>query len=291
MTTSSVDDVDDILDDLQGRLRSVTSPVAPASPPAIQLRKSSSAVQTVHAIKTRSQRSSTVCAEPVQEIKGWYHGPLQRDEVDRLLSSSKPGSFLIRDSLSSKGDYVLSVKENPNIANYMVRFQNGVYSINDLEFSDLAVLIDHFKRNRIGGGTLKEAVIYTPLEQREKAHSILSVSSYGSHGREHSGSIVSTMSTDSAISTTSFNGRMLVRALYDFSSEDSQDLPFMKGDILCVLENDSTWWLAQNNAGKKGKIPSNYVEVVTPGGKAPALPSPRLSNSHNAVFRKTSVRA
>ena len=39
----------------------------------------------------------------------WYHGPISREDAERLLTSQNNGTFLIRDSQSFPGDYTLSV--------------------------------------------------------------------------------------------------------------------------------------------------------------------------------------
>lgn len=42
-----------------------------------------------------------------------------------------------------------------------------------------------------------------------------------------------------------------VRALYDFSGRDEDDLPFRKGDILTILSKDEDqWWTAKNRTGQ-----------------------------------------
>eukprot|EP01117_Protostelium_nocturnum_P006390 TRINITY_DN2307_c0_g1_i1.p1 TRINITY_DN2307_c0_g1~~TRINITY_DN2307_c0_g1_i1.p1 ORF type:complete len:589 (-),score=215.69 TRINITY_DN2307_c0_g1_i1:167-1933(-) len=55
-------------------------------------------------------------------------------------------------------------------------------------------------------------------------------------------------------------------ALHDFESEDPEDLPFAEGDLLILKEREEEegdgWWTAEYN-GKKGKIPSNFVEDLS----------------------------
>lgn len=52
-----------------------------------------------------------------------------------------------------------------------------------------------------------------------------------------------------------------VKALYDFSSEDIDDLSFKMGDLIEVLDSSDQygWWIGKNSKGKKGNFPSNYV--------------------------------
>ncbi|KAI8984338.1 hypothetical protein BDF20DRAFT_859361 [Mycotypha africana] len=52
----------------------------------------------------------------------------------------------------------------------------------------------------------------------------------------------------------------LRRALYDFTSENTDEISFKTGDIILVLsEIDKGWWLGELN-GKRGIFPVNYTE-------------------------------
>ncbi|KAJ7310535.1 hypothetical protein JRQ81_007459 [Phrynocephalus forsythii] len=51
-----------------------------------------------------------------------------------------------------------------------------------------------------------------------------------------------------------------VVALYDYAPMNEQDLELQKGQEYLVLEeSNESWWRAQNQDGKQGYIPSNYV--------------------------------
>lgn len=52
-----------------------------------------------------------------------------------------------------------------------------------------------------------------------------------------------------------------VKAVYDFNSEDSEDLSFKMGDLIEVLDASDQygWWVGKDSKGKKGNFPSNYV--------------------------------
>lgn len=62
------------------------------------------------------------------------------------------------------------------------------------------------------------------------------------------------------------------RALYDFTPRNALELGFKEGDFLLVIDRDPSrkWWKGELN-GKRGIVPSNYIEVCTPkpiGGKS-----------------------
>ena len=42
--------------------------------------------------------------------QSWYHGAIDRIKSEAVLYGRRPGLFLVRDSQTSPGDYVLSVR-------------------------------------------------------------------------------------------------------------------------------------------------------------------------------------
>ncbi|KAF9924761.1 hypothetical protein FBU30_005311 [Linnemannia zychae] len=55
---------------------------------------------------------------------------------------------------------------------------------------------------------------------------------------------------------------VLVRAMYDFHSEDPTNLTFLRGDVIQVLAQlDSGWWAGLID-DRQGWFPSNYVEIL-----------------------------
>lgn len=54
----------------------------------------------------------------------WFHGHLSGKEAEKiLLDKGKNGSFLVRESQSKPGDYVLSVRTEDKITHVMIRYQ------------------------------------------------------------------------------------------------------------------------------------------------------------------------
>lgn len=63
------------------------------------------------------------------------------------------------------------------------------------------------------------------------------------------------------------NGAEWAVALYDFSAETEEDLPFQQGDrILVTAHVDDEWWSGRIN-GREGFFPKAFVESVTGGRK------------------------
>ncbi|KIK98698.1 hypothetical protein PAXRUDRAFT_823613 [Paxillus rubicundulus Ve08.2h10] len=53
------------------------------------------------------------------------------------------------------------------------------------------------------------------------------------------------------------------RAIWEWTSEDSNDLAFHAGEIIeIVAETNADWWTGRNTAGKQGLFPAIYVEKL-----------------------------
>uniref|UniRef100_A0A8C1GA81 Tyrosine-protein phosphatase non-receptor type n=1 Tax=Cyprinus carpio TaxID=7962 RepID=A0A8C1GA81_CYPCA len=97
------------------------------------------------------------CKDPTSER--WYHGHLSGRDAEKLLTEKgKSGSFLVRESQSKPGDFVLSVLTNEEkhenvdrktkVTHVMIRYQDGKYDVGGGErFDTLADLVEHYKKN------------------------------------------------------------------------------------------------------------------------------------------------
>ncbi|XP_017034835.1 tyrosine-protein phosphatase corkscrew isoform X1 [Drosophila kikkawai] len=79
----------------------------------------------------------------------WFHGNLSGKEAEKLiLERGKNGSFLVRESQSKPGDFVLSVRTDDKVTHVMIRWQDKKYDVGGGEsFGTLSELIEHYKRN------------------------------------------------------------------------------------------------------------------------------------------------
>ncbi|XP_029436512.1 tyrosine-protein phosphatase non-receptor type 6 isoform X2 [Rhinatrema bivittatum] len=95
------------------------------------------------------------CSDPTSER--WYHGLLSGLSAEKLLAEkAEPWTFLVRESLSKPGDFVISVlsdemKEGrPKVTHIKIYCENNKYTLGGTEkFDTLADLIEHFKRRNI----------------------------------------------------------------------------------------------------------------------------------------------
>ncbi|XP_029803358.1 tyrosine-protein phosphatase non-receptor type 11-like isoform X2 [Suricata suricatta] len=96
------------------------------------------------------------CQDPISER--WYHGHLSGKEAEQLLiEKGRPGTFLVRESQSKPGDFVLSVltqqpdkaDRRPRVTHIMIRFQpDGMYDVGGGErFDTLRGLVERYTKN------------------------------------------------------------------------------------------------------------------------------------------------
>jgi len=102
------------------------------------------------------------CADPTSESlyhNRWFHGNTSGKQAEAiLLNKGKNGSFLVRESISKPGDYVLTVRVDDRIIHIMILHrhdnnfqlaQNGdQYEVGASQiFENLAELIEHHRNN------------------------------------------------------------------------------------------------------------------------------------------------
>lgn len=89
----------------------------------------------------------------------WYFGPLSREETNDILQNKKDsGVFLVRDSQSIRGDFVLCVKEDNKVSHYIINriVVGGLtrFKIGDKEFNDIPSLLSFYKSHYLDTTTL-----------------------------------------------------------------------------------------------------------------------------------------
>ncbi|KAG1683060.1 Tyrosine-protein phosphatase non-receptor type 11 [Nymphon striatum] len=87
------------------------------------------------------------CADPTTER--WFHGHMSGKEAEKLfLDKGKNGSFLVRESQSKPGDFVLSVRTDDKVTHVMIRCHEGKYDVGGgQQFDSLTDLVEHYKKN------------------------------------------------------------------------------------------------------------------------------------------------
>jgi hypothetical protein len=74
-------------------------------------------------------------------------------------------------------------------------------------------------------------------------------------------SSASSSSTPANVSkATNDNNRFQYVAIFDYDARTKDDLTIRKNDLLEIINRKSTaWWIAKNEQGQEGWIPSNYI--------------------------------
>ncbi|EDO38500.1 predicted protein [Nematostella vectensis] len=99
----------------------------------------------------------------------WYHGVLKRVETEGILNGKPPGVWLVRDSTTIPGDYVLSVSESGKVSHYIINNKGTMYTIGDQTFPDLPSIIEFYKKHFLDTTTLKEHVPNSECNIKVKA--------------------------------------------------------------------------------------------------------------------------
>lgn len=102
----------------------------------------------------------------VHDRNSWYFGAMSRqDATDLLMQERDGGVFLVRDSNSIAGDYVLCVKEDAKVSHYIInKVQHNqqqiqtVYRIGDHSFVDLPELLEFYKLHYLDTTSLRRPV-------------------------------------------------------------------------------------------------------------------------------------
>ncbi|XP_043190000.1 adapter molecule Crk-like, partial [Amphibalanus amphitrite] len=153
----------------------------------------------------------------------WYFGPMSRQDAnDLLLAESEGGVFLVRDSTSIQGDYVLCVREDSKVSHYIinkiVEDDQVRFRIGDQMFSDLASLLNFYKLHYLDT---------TPLVRPAPRRVERVVAKYDFDGRDEED--------------------------LPFKKGDV---------LTVVSKDEEQWWTARDSLGQTGSIPVPYVQKV-----------------------------
>ncbi|XP_077869299.1 crk-like protein [Saccoglossus kowalevskii] len=176
-----------------------------------------------------------------QDRNSWYFRALSRTEAQRYLLGTRHGRFLVRDSKTCPGDYVLSVSENAKVSHYIInKLQSQKYKIGDQVFDDLPALIEFYKIHYLDTTTLIEPCP-RELSPQQPQPPLL---------------------PPPVAPPTQPQDDKYYKALFEFLGRDPDDLPFKKNDILLLLNKDEeNWWTMKSlTSNRTGSVPVPYIE-------------------------------
>ncbi|PKU49004.1 grb2-related adapter protein 2 [Limosa lapponica baueri] len=156
-------------------------------------------------------------------VPPWFDERISRHEAENILMSKGVGSFIVRASQNSHGDFSISVRHEDDVQHFKVmRDSKGNYYLWTEKFHSLNKLVDYYKTTSIS----RQKQIFLRDNSREEKRTLW------------------------------------VRALYDFDALEHDELGFRSGDILEVLDSSNPSWWKGRLRGELGLFPANYVTPV-----------------------------
>ncbi|KAM9222703.1 GRB2-related adapter protein isoform 1-T1 [Leptosomus discolor] len=205
----------------------------------------------------------------------WYAGRISRHLAEeRLLKRKHLGAFLIRDSESTPGEFSISVNYGQHVQHFKVlRQRNGKYFLWEEKFNSLNELVDFYRTTTIAK---KQQIFLRDEDQTQEVPS--GDRARGMHraslqrgtgtcrvpGAEGLADGDTSSPTHQPLPSTFLQVRRpkFVQAQFDFSAHDGSQLPFLRGDIIEVLDcPDPNWWQGKIY-GRVGLFPRNYVHPI-----------------------------
>lgn len=157
----------------------------------------------------------------------WYFGAMSRQDASDLLMSEKEGGvFLVRDSKSIHGDFVLCVKEDSKVSHYIInKMQQGDqirYRIGDQTFPDIPNLLAFYKLHYLDTTPLIRPAL-------KKLHRV--IAKYDFEGNDPDD--------------------------LPFRKGDI---------LTIISKDEEQWWTARNSLGQSGSVPVPYVQKYDEDG-------------------------
>ena len=66
------------------------------------------------------------------------------------------------------------------------------------------------------------------------------------------------------------------KAVFAYNAEKPTHLTVALDEVVTVLDDKKRWWVVRNAQGKQGKVPSNYMELVSDSAAAAAASAPSM---------------
>ncbi|XP_071481043.1 adapter molecule Crk-like isoform X2 [Diadema antillarum] len=200
----------------------------------------------------------------------WHFGSISRSETDNYLSQKRPGTFLVRDSRTCPGDSVLCVSENSKVSHYIITRKGDQFVIGDQAFSSLPEIINFYR-----GHYLDTTVLLEPCPQRQMAPPPLAPPQPPPQEKLNDRQLptskppegpqgpVPPAAQPSANAGTNAANASRYRVKYTFTSDDPDDLPAQKNEILTLVNRDEQeWWTMRNSRGQEGQFPVPWMEPI-----------------------------
>ncbi|XP_078492728.1 adapter molecule crk-like [Ciona intestinalis] len=192
----------------------------------------------------------------------WYFGSLERIVAERILQPTSEGTFLVRNSKSILGDFVLSVKQREEVIHYIIRREHSKLVLKNHVFLSMVTLLEHYKTHFVGEGRLIKPVNKFNCESWIETQNTEGSSADWNLFADPTKTSLPPPLPRRDMATMRLPFRVRVSA--DFVAKDGTQLPCACNEELEVFEIiDKHWWRARNGLGKMGRVPSTCVEFLT----------------------------
>nr|XP_002130797.1 crk-like protein [Ciona intestinalis] len=192
----------------------------------------------------------------------WYFGSLERIVAEQILQPTSEGTFLVRNSKSILGDFVLSVKQKEEVIHYIIRREHSKLVLKNHVFLSMVTLLEHYKTHFVGEGRL--------IKPMNKFNCQLWMETQNTEGSSTDWSLFADPTKPSLPpplprrDMATMRLPFLVRVSADFVAKNGNQLSCVCNEELEVFEIiDKHWWRARNGLGKMGRVPSTCVEFLT----------------------------
>jgi len=103
--------------------------------------------------------------DPGLEHEKWFFGEINRGEAEKYLKEKgEHGSYLVRESRSQPGNFVLSVRNGSQVIEFLITYIDSTFDIASakrLKFPSMNHLLDYYTKNPLVDKTTEATVILT----------------------------------------------------------------------------------------------------------------------------------
>uniref|UniRef100_S4RW41 Uncharacterized protein n=1 Tax=Petromyzon marinus TaxID=7757 RepID=S4RW41_PETMA len=196
-------------------------------------------------------------SEPVpqpngHEKKDWYHSGMSRGEAEfMLMRVPHDGAFLVR-KRSEPGSFAITFRSEGKIKHCRVQQEGRLFLLgSSAEFESLVELVSYYEKQPL----YRKTRLRYPINEETLQKLGTEMADFNSLYRSDSLYVTANNTTKPA--------GIMVKTLYDYQTERSDELSFLRNAIIRnVDKQDESWWKGDYGGKKQLWFPSNYVEEV-----------------------------